>query len=200
MTIATETWTLIECAREGDPALAGLSVTGLTPGTLAVHLIPGTPSTSIGGTTYDPTPPFRREILVELIVRMQRLRWQRVSTITGLLQPPEDMDLLALSTRHERATASFECGSGWTDLLDALFTWLQEVAADREWAPDQIKEKYGTIRVYWHGDLPALGDEIVEAAEHVSAHLCEVCGAPGALRSQHGWFMTRCHEHKTWRY
>jgi hypothetical protein len=52
------------------------------------------------------------------------------------------------------------------------------------------------LRFYWYGDLPDLGDEIIEAAEHVSGHLCEVCGALGALQSDHGWWSTRCREHQ----
>jgi hypothetical protein len=73
---------------------------------------------------------------------------------------------------------------------------LREIAPDREWSPSQIKEKYGSARFYWHGDLPDLGDEIIEAAEHISSHLCERCGAPGKLMSDGGWWSTRCREHR----
>lgn len=198
MNIAAETRILIETALAGDPALTSLAVVGSTPGTLSVHIAPGVPAKSIGGSSYSPAPPLRRETLTELVLRMQRLRWQRVVAITRLVLPPEEEDLQALRIKHARAVVSFECWPGWTDLFDAVFTWLAEIAPNHEWSPSQIKEKYGTLRFYWHGDLPPLGDEIIEAAEHISGHLCEVCGAPGRIQNQHGWWTTRCPEHKNW--
>ncbi|MCY1561680.1 hypothetical protein D9M68_989760 [compost metagenome] len=53
---------------------------------------------------------------------------------------PIEADLLALHQKHQRANIGFECLSGWADLLDTTFTWLDEIASDRNWAPDQIKE------------------------------------------------------------
>ena len=198
MNIATETRILIEAALAGDPDLASLAVAGSSPETLSVHVAPGVPTKSIGGSSYSPEPPFCRETLAELVVRMQRRRWQRAAPLTPLAMPPEDRDVRALHEKHPRATVSFECGPGWTDLFDAVFSWLHEIAADHDWSPSQIKEKYGTLRLYWYGDLPPLGAEIIEAAEHISGHLCEVCGAPGRLQSQHGWWTTRCRDHENW--
>ena len=129
---------------------------------------------------------------------MQRRRWQRAVPFTPLGMPPEEHDLQALHKKHRKATAGFECGPGWTDLFDATFTWLDEIAPDRDWSPSQIKEKFGSLRFYWYGDLPDLGDGIIAAAEQVSGHICEVCGAPGALQSDHGWLSTRCREHRDW--
>ena len=198
MTMAAETRTLVTAALEGDPALDTLNVTGAVPDMLSVSITPGVPAQAIGGSSYVPAPPFRRETLAELVQRMQRLRWQRAVPFSPLAVPPEEKDLQALRVRHARATVSFECGPGWADLLDATFTWLHEIAPDSEWSPSQIKEKYASLRFYWHGDLPVLGDEIIEAAEHLSGHLCEICGAPGKLREQHGWWSTRCTDHKNW--
>ena len=199
MNIAIETRALIHAALKGDPALSSLAVAGSTPKSLAIVVAPGVPAKAIGGSAYSPEPPFRRETLVEVIRRMQCRRWERFETKTGLLPPAGEQDLQALRTKHTRATVGFECWAGWTDLLDTVFTSLEEIAPGRHWEPDQIKEKYGTLRFYWHGDLPDLGDEIIEAAEHLSGHLCEVCGAPGTLQSVHGWWTTRCAEHLNWR-
>jgi len=196
MTIATETRTLIEATLDGDPELAKLTVAGSSPDVLAVHITPGMPNNAIGGTTYHRTPPFRRETIIELVVRMQRLRWRRAAPLTPLAMPPVEADLQALHQKHKRATVGFECLPGWTDLLDAAFTWLDEIASDRQWAPDQIKEKYGTLRFYWHGDLPDLGDAIISAAEHLSGHVCEACGAPGSEQSANGWRSTTCPDHR----
>lgn len=54
----------------------------------------------------------------------------------------------------------------------------------------QVKEKFGTLRFYYYG-----GDEYVRGvmnmAEHLSASVCEECGAPGELNDE-GWLSTRC--------
>jgi hypothetical protein len=158
MTIADETRTLIETALAGDPALASLAVSGFSPEMLAVQIAPGQPPKLIGGFSYSPEPPLHRETLAELIIHMQRLRWQRAAPFVPEAMPPEERNLQALHKMHAKATVGFECGPGWTDLFDAVFTWLNEIASDRDWSPSQIKEKYGTLRFYWHGDLPDLGD------------------------------------------
>lgn len=195
MNIVTETTDLISAALEGDPALESLTVSGGLPNTLAAKIAPGVPARTIAGSTYSPQPPFLRETLTELVVRAQRLRWRRFDPVRRMLIPPTDDELLAMHTCHVRATAGFECGAGWTDLLDTVFTWLNEIAPHHAWSPSQIKEKLGTLRFYWWGDLPNLADQVIDAAEHVSAHVCEVCGAPGALRDDHGWLSTRCRHH-----
>lgn len=156
------------------------------------------PIKSIGGSSYSPEPPFRRETLVVLILRMQRLRWQRTAPFNPFGVPPEERDLQALYKKHEKAVVGFECGAGWTDLLDATFIWLNDIAPDPDRSPSQVKEKFGSLRLYWWGDLPDFGDQIISAAEHLSGHLCEVCGAPGTLQSDHGWWSTRCREHRNW--
>lgn len=196
MTIKTETCALIEMALAGDPALASLAVAGSAPETLTIHIASGVPARSLGGSTYSPKPPFRRETLAELLVRMQRLRWQRAAPLSPLAMPPEERDLQALHEKHEKATVGFECWPGWTDLFDATFAWLYEIAPSTDWSPSQIKEKFGSLRFYWHGDLPDLGAEIIDAAEHVSGHICETCGSPGVLGSDGGWWSTRCREHR----
>jgi hypothetical protein len=54
----------------------------------------------------------------------------------------------------------------------------------------QIKEKYGTLRVYHSG-----GDEycegIIAMAEQMSSVTCEDCGVPGKVRNG-GWIRTLC--------
>jgi hypothetical protein len=195
MDITTETRTLIESALAGDPALASLAVSGQTLKTLVATIAPGFPANAIGGATYGPRPPFQRETLIELILRMQRIRWRRFNSTTRILVPPTNDDLLALHSRHVRATVGFECFHGWADLLDALFTWLTEIAPQADWQPVQIKEKFASLRFYWTGNLPHLAQQAIEAAEHVSGYVCEVCGGPGVLQSDGGWMTTRCRLH-----
>ena len=76
-----------------------------------------------------------------------------------------------------------ECGEGWKEILDSLFGYLTQVRESRSnllalkpeftsesndgyldlHCPpvilDQIKEKYGTLRVYWHFDTEDLERE-----------------------------------------
>lgn len=58
---------------------------------------------------------------------------------------------------------------------------------------DQVKEKYATLRFYFHG-----GDNYIEGAvalaESMSGTICEVCGVPGKVCGI-GWLSTRCEEH-----
>jgi len=63
----------------------------------------------------------------------------------------------------------FECDSGWFDVIDILCHEIQhyldwkykDLPEDERDAmqvvADQVKEKYGTLRFYYHG-----GDEVVE--------------------------------------
>lgn len=79
----------------------------------------------------------------------------------------------------------------------------------------QVKEKYGTIRVYWIGNGVDNYDEIkdklndpndlevqvkryydrvdhaIDFTEFLSCRVCEVCGTPGKLYTN-GWYMTKC--------
>lgn len=58
---------------------------------------------------------------------------------------------------------------------------------------EQIKEKFGTLRFYYHG-----GDEVIDGmvrmAESMSGVTCETCGNPGQMRNG-GWVRTLCDKH-----
>lgn len=58
----------------------------------------------------------------------------------------------------------------------------------------QIKEKFGGLRFYYHG-----GDEyvhgLVSMAESISLHTCEMCGNVGKPRGG-GWIRTLCDYHE----
>jgi hypothetical protein len=84
----------------------------------------------------------------------------------------------------------FECGDGWFDILDELFAKME--ASDTEIKLTQVKEKFGTLRVYYYGGDDTV-DKWVEAAEARSAVTCEQCGQPGELRGTR-WVYTACDE------
>jgi hypothetical protein len=76
-------------------------------------------------------------------------------------------------------------GPGWKPLVELL----QTLAKAHDFPIGQVKEKFGTLRVYaqgtdWFYDL-------IDALDNASAHICERCGAPGRLR-RFGWVITAC--------
>jgi hypothetical protein len=86
-----------------------------------------------------------------------------------------------------------DVGDGWHDLLDQMHAEL--VAADPGYGTDQVKEKFGTLRVYitpWDEPLHA----IVVKYENLSASVCEWCGKPGTLDSRYFWRLTLCDDCK----
>lgn len=82
-----------------------------------------------------------------------------------------------------------DVGAGWHPLLDELHAEL--AAADPDYQTIQVKEKFGTLRVYVYG-LPAT-DAIIDHYEERSRSICENCGQPGRPRPG-GWVKTFCDE------
>ena len=109
----------------------------------------------------------------------------------------------------------FECGDGWYNIINTLCANIQShidwrnstqelLLKDNPYnrpipneihqvLVDQVKEKFGTLRFYYHG-----GDDVVNGmvrmAESMSAVTCEVCGDYG-YPSQGGWITTLCDKH-----
>lgn len=81
----------------------------------------------------------------------------------------------------------FECGDGWHDIILDMLEKLNDL--DEEVHIRQIKEKFGTLRVYISG--PEVAHGIVEKAELKSAKVCEMCGEKGSLRGK-AWVYTMC--------
>ena len=126
-----------------------------------------------------------------------------------------------------------ECGDGWFDILDNLCGFIIHIQKCHSYfltkrdgkcidfhCPDvvfdQIKEKYGTLRVYWHfsdlnyeelasqlKDTESLDtyinrysemiESVISFCEYLSSKTCEVTGKPGKLYSK-GWCVTLCKE------
>lgn len=197
--IVTETRVFIEAAIAGDLAVSSLVITGSSAETLAAAIEPGRPPNKVGRSEYSPQVPFTREQIVELVVRMQRSRWSRYDSYALALRPADDDDMKRLgeydAMRFDNYVRGCECCAGWYDLLDATLGWIAEAQPNAWWKASQIKEKFGTLRLYYDGNPGADGDAIIDAAEHLSGFVCDECGAPGKTRGP-GWFATRCDEHK----
>lgn len=87
-----------------------------------------------------------------------------------------------------------ECGEGWKDLYTPI---IDEVNAYNEGKPEnekivinQIKEKFGGLRVYLSKYTEKL-EKMIDEAEDKSFQTCEYCGKPGKTRGK-GWIYTLC--------
>lgn len=103
-----------------------------------------------------------------------------------------------------------ECGDGWYTviymacrLISRHMAQLKEAGKtvdnldepqDFYWS--QIKEKFGTLRLYYFGPCDDYMRGVIDAAEKMSGHMCEVCGAPARTTGK-GWLSTLCDTHKT---
>lgn len=87
----------------------------------------------------------------------------------------------------------FECGDGWYDLIDYLCGAIASYGNSEDVLVDQIKEKFGQLRFYTNYSDERI-DGMIWLAEHMSGHICEVCGNRGEMRTD-GWIRTLCDEH-----
>jgi len=102
-----------------------------------------------------------------------------------------------------------ECGSGWFWLIDALCRRIQNDYDNRvrrrNWeikegkiseheveCPyfEQVKEKFGTLRIYSGGNTDKTF-AMVDTVGELSSSVCENCGCP-ARTNPFGWSMTEC--------
>jgi hypothetical protein len=83
----------------------------------------------------------------------------------------------------------FACSQGWEKLLDKAFGELKALG----WSGEiyQVKEKFGTLRMYVDKNGKEEFREIIQRAEEESGRTCEVCGSPGTTGGK-GWILTLC--------
>lgn len=83
-------------------------------------------------------------------------------------------------------------GDGWAAPLEPLFAALEAAAAsDENFQLLQVKEKLGTLRVYYRPWNAQLSDAIA-LAEARCAQTCDVCGREGILTHTASGLATRC--------
>ena len=103
----------------------------------------------------------------------------------------------------------FQCGEGWFPLIATLVHQIENIQFNRNWKGKpqvqykfgQVKEKFGTLRIYSHVGVTDNDDGVLEQiygaerfAEHYSAYVCEECGNMGRSR-RGGWIRTLCDKH-----
>lgn len=90
----------------------------------------------------------------------------------------------------------FECSDGWYQLLDDLFSELEEAYKKVEYGRisqvGYVKEKFGTLDVGIRYSRSSEIGKIVIKYEKLSVQICEGCGKPSKLRWIGGWATTRC--------
>lgn len=94
-----------------------------------------------------------------------------------------------LSKRESCMYFGVTCGDGWFDILRQMCEKLEEAKIDLEF--EQIKEKFGILRVYTDPEPEPLADDIIMWATNLSCKTCEECGKKGRLRTG-GWLKMRC--------
>ena len=93
----------------------------------------------------------------------------------------------------------YEFGAGWNDLVNDTLDRLFAVDPDLEIL--QVKEKFGTLRLYYHTEFDhgtpqaMLIGTTVRDAEMRSERICEQCGLPGQLFSQNRRIFASCTKH-----
>jgi hypothetical protein len=90
-----------------------------------------------------------------------------------------------------------QCDDGWIPLLYEACSIIEYYLANS--VPEeirhgiyavQIKEKFGTARIYFNETTPFI-DGVIAMTEHLTAHTCERCSMPGH-RCPGTWIKTFC--------
>ena len=92
------------------------------------------------------------------------------------------------SIRESLIPFGFEHGDGWYDIIDELSAKLEKLGC----VADQVKEKFGGLRFYYHPWTDE-SRRAVEKAEKKSWETCEECGNPGEVRGG-SWIKVLCDE------
>lgn len=97
-----------------------------------------------------------------------------------------------LSMQESCMYFGIECGDGWYKLLYDLCERLMATDLPEELAFEQIKEKFGLIRIYTNFTNKFVDKEI-SIAEVESSKTCEYCGATENVSSTNsGWIKVLC--------
>jgi hypothetical protein len=126
------------------------------------------------------------------MVRSKGWRRELIETYPDLFWPP--------AGTPEGAQGSPECGEGWRPLIDRACQRIRAALSEGDrFQFLQVKEKYGSARIYWTGRMSTEAEarvrEAIDLAEARSACDCELCGEEGRLYRAGDVLMTRCADH-----
>ena len=83
-----------------------------------------------------------------------------------------------------------EVGDGWAGIISTMCWIINQKDTAKTFRFDQVKEKFGLLRVYHTGGNEYMAG-VVRMACDISGTICEVCGQPGDQRKG-GWIKTLC--------
>lgn len=100
--------------------------------------------------------------------------------------------------RNNLMVFGFEIGEGWMSLVIELLDKIQHLVDNN---PEysglqviQVKEKYGSLRVYLNYYYKEIED-IIDEYEEKSCYICEECGEKGEIRNINNWYTALCDKH-----
>ena len=100
--------------------------------------------------------------------------------------------------RNNLMAFGFEIGKGWMPLLIELLDKIQLLVNNNPEYADveilQVKEKYGSLRVYLNYYYKEIED-IISEYEEKSCYICEECGEKGEIRNINNWYTALCDKH-----
>ena len=89
----------------------------------------------------------------------------------------------------------FDIGDGWLSIVDEALTTIKQKMT--EGMPkveiNQIKEKFGGLRIYFDGGNDETG-EIIEKAVKKANNTCDTCGTTENVGYTTGWIATICED------
>lgn len=90
-------------------------------------------------------------------------------------------------------------GDGWYGIIDEIGEQLIKLGTEDKVIADQVKEKFGGLRFYYHvmgglsKDIYKKIDDIINEAEEESYKTCESCGSKENVTvNETGWTYTLC--------
>lgn len=109
------------------------------------------------------------------------------------MTPNEDKILQLMEKHKDILRCGIECDAGWIKILDPLFSSIATHVKYNnleKFAVIQVKEKFGTLRVYTNNtDYYISG--LIDMAVRMSEITCECCGQNGTRRNG-PWVRTLC--------
>lgn len=83
-------------------------------------------------------------------------------------------------------------GEGWHNLIHELCVAIKHsLKPGEDFKFDQIKEKFGLLRIYASGGNKEVY-QLLGAAQDESANICEFCGSKEDITTEGSWVQTLC--------
>lgn len=95
--------------------------------------------------------------------------------------------------QHNLMAFGFDCGPGWYKIIVDCFDKIKSIPAKNRKGFEvvQVKEKYGTLRIFAWNETEEI-EKIIDSACELSETTCEHCGQPGYMHVTRGWYSTLC--------